>query len=60
MSYSLSIVKVKKGEKKAIIQRKLDQLDYSEKGLNAKQYCGKIKLQEDPLEYQKKMRDEWE
>jgi hypothetical protein len=26
---------------------------------NSKKYCGKIKLQEDPLVIQKNMRDEW-
>lgn len=28
-------------------------------GLNVKKYAGKIKLKEDPLDIQKKMRDEW-
>jgi hypothetical protein len=30
------------------------------KGVNTKKYCGTIKLREDPLAIQKKMRDEWE
>lgn len=30
------------------------------KGVNTKKYCGTIKLKEDPLAIQKKMRDEWE
>ena len=30
------------------------------KGVNTKKYCGVIKLKEDPLEIQKKMRDEWQ
>ena len=30
------------------------------KGVNAKKYCGVIKLKENPLDIQKKMRDEWE
>ncbi len=30
------------------------------KGVNTKKYCGIIKLKEDPLTIQKKMRDEWE
>jgi len=28
-------------------------------GVNTKKYCGTIKLKEDPLAIQKKMRDEW-
>lgn len=31
----------------------------SGKKLSAEKYLGIIKLQEDPLEYQKRMRDEW-
>jgi hypothetical protein len=30
------------------------------KGVNTKKYGGTIKLKEDPLAIQKKMRDEWE
>ena len=30
------------------------------KGVNTKKYCGVIKLKEDPMVIQKKMRDEWE
>jgi hypothetical protein len=30
------------------------------KGVNTKKYGGTIKLNEDPLETQKRMRDEWE
>jgi hypothetical protein len=30
------------------------------KKLDAKKYCGVIKLKEDPLSIQKKLRDEWE
>jgi hypothetical protein len=30
------------------------------KRLNAKKYVGVLKLKEDPLEIQKRMRDEWE
>jgi hypothetical protein len=30
------------------------------KGVDTKKYCGSIKLKEDPLKIQKKMRDEWE
>jgi hypothetical protein len=30
------------------------------KGVNTKKYGGTVKLREDPLAIQKKMRDEWE
>jgi len=30
------------------------------KGVDTKKYCGTIKLAEDPMVIQKKMRDEWE
>jgi len=30
------------------------------KGVNTKKYCGAIKLKEDPLVIQIKMRDEWQ
>jgi hypothetical protein len=32
----------------------------SRKKLDAKKYCGVIKLKEDPLVIQKRLRDEWE
>lgn len=49
--------------KKGASKKEMD--DISEKlrvrkGVNTKKYCGVIKLNEDPLLIQKKMRDEWE
>jgi hypothetical protein len=32
----------------------------SKKGLNAKKYCGTVKIKEDGLVLQKRLRDEWE
>ena len=32
----------------------------SKKGINTKKYCGVISLKEDPLELQKKWRNEWQ
>jgi hypothetical protein len=32
----------------------------TKKGFDAYKYCGVIKLTEDPLEFQKRIRDEWE
>ena len=40
------------------INKKLRHLP-SRKKLDAKKYCGVIKLKEDPLVIQKKLRDEW-
>ncbi len=42
-----------------LINKKLNQIP-SRKKLDAKKYCGVIKLKEDPLAIQKKLRDEWE
>ncbi len=42
-----------------LINEKLSQLS-TRKKLDAKKYCGIIKLKEDPLVIQKKLRDEWE
>ncbi len=50
---------IKKGTKKAEFDKKLLDLKNIKK-FDAHKFCGTIKLQEDPLEIQKKMRDEWE
>jgi hypothetical protein len=59
-SFYLSIIIVKKGDNKVAIQKMLEKLDKNEKGLDTKKYCGKIHLDVDPIEYQKKIRNEWE
>jgi hypothetical protein len=41
------------------INKKLGQMPLRKK-LEAKKYCGVIKLKEDPLQIQKKLRDEWQ
>jgi hypothetical protein len=41
------------------INQKLSQMP-SRKKLDAKKYCGVIRLKEDPLIIQKKLRDEWD
>jgi hypothetical protein len=46
--------KEKKKEVNAILKK-----IQPEKGLDAKKYCGKLSLDMDPLNYQKKSRDEW-
>lgn len=40
--------------------KKLMNAKKSKKGLDAKKYLGIIKLKENPLEIQKRMRDEWQ
>jgi hypothetical protein len=44
----------------AAIREKLKSLPHQKKGVDTKKYCGVIKLKEDPLLIQKKMRDEWQ
>ena len=41
------------------VNKLLNQLS-SKKKLDAKRFCGVIKLKEDPLEIQRRLRDEWE
>ncbi len=56
------ILVLKKGATKQEIEqinKKLEQMPLRKK-LEAKKYCGVIKLKEDPLLIQKKLRDEWE
>ena len=55
------VLVLKKGATKkeiAAIRKKLKKLPT--KGVDTKKYCGVIKLKEDPLEIQKKRRDEWQ
>lgn len=40
------------------IRKKLGKMP--NKGVDTKKYCGVIKLKEDPLEIQKRLRNEWE
>lgn len=56
------VLVLKKGASKKEIERinKKLRLLPSRKKLDAKKYCGVIKLTEDPLIIQKKMRDDWE
>ena len=50
---------IKKGEDKISIQKALKSVRVR-KGINAFKYCGKVKLNEEPLTIQKNLRDEWE
>ncbi len=49
---------IKQGSSKASIKQLIEKLQ-SNKGIDAKKFCGVIKLKEHPLIIQKKLRDEW-
>jgi len=53
---------IKQGSTEAIINELLVKLFEKKKtkGIDAKKYCGILKLKEDALTIQKQMRDEWE
>ena len=55
----MSLIILKTDEKQKIVRKVISKLKVT-KGLDATKYCGKIKLISDPLEHQKKLRDEWE
>ena len=50
---------IKKGTDKKEIEKAISNFK-SAKKFDAYKHCGTIKLREEPLEIQKKMRDEWE
>jgi len=55
----MTVITLKKNETPQITEKKVRHAEKQHKGLNAKKYCGKIKLKEDPLTYQRRIRDEW-
>jgi hypothetical protein len=58
---SVMVLVLKQGASKKEIEalrKKLEKLP--SKGVDTKKYCGVIKLKEDPMAIQKKMRDEWQ
>ena len=50
---------IKKNTNKKEVQKQIEKA-LGTKGVNTHKYCGVIKLKEDPLVIQKRMRDEWE
>jgi hypothetical protein len=58
---SIMVTVIKSGANKQIIAKRLKAL-YStpKKGFNASKFCGILKIEEDPLIIQKRLRDEWE
>lgn len=54
----MGVVILRKGYLKKDYLESLNEIDKKLKVLDAHKYCGIIKLQEDPVEYQKKLRNE--
>ena len=56
------VTTLKKNASKEFIDKLWEKLSTAKrsKGVKTLAYCGKIKLQIDPLEMQKKLRDEWD
>jgi hypothetical protein len=55
------VTTIKKGATKKEIHSLLEaHSQKSKKGTDIKKYCGVLNLKEDPLELQKKWRNEWE
>lgn len=52
---------IKQGSTRELINALLAKLFEKKKtkGIDAYKYCGRLKLNEDPLTIQKKLRDEW-
>ncbi|HEX6983206.1 MAG TPA: hypothetical protein VF181_10635 [Balneolaceae bacterium] len=55
----MSITVLKKGEDIAELKSKMKSAREDIKGLDAKKYLGVIELKEDPVKYQKRIREEW-
>ena len=54
------VVILKKGSALSVIQNLIESLKKRHKGFNAHKFCGAIKLKENPIDIQKKMRNEWD
>ena len=52
------VIEITKSMSKADIQKALASIPAPKK-LNARQFLGTVKWPEDPIAYQKRMRDEW-
>lgn len=51
---------IKKGDSKSSIKKALQKIqEENGKGFDAKKYSGILKLDEDPLDIQRSLRDEW-
>ena len=54
---TMKTITITKKDRKQTYIRKLNQITL--KGLDAKKYCGILKIEDDPLKIQKRLRDEW-
>ena len=54
------VITIKKGTKPEKINSQLSKLIDKKSGVDTRKYCGVIKLKEDAMKIQKRMRDEWE
>ena len=56
------VVVIKKGDSIEKINKLLAKLQAkaAKKGVDTRKYCGTIKLKENPVEIQRKLRDEWD
>lgn len=53
----MSSITISRGDKKQVYSSKLKKVKL--KGLDAKRYCGKLIIKEDPIKLQRRLRDEW-
>lgn len=51
---------IKKGTPRKEIKKRINDAVSKSRRRNIKKYAGKLKLDIDPLEYQRQMRNEWE
>ncbi|MDH5400290.1 MAG: hypothetical protein OEX02_19205 [Cyclobacteriaceae bacterium] len=58
-NYEKMVTVIKKGGSKKQLKDQIEKA-LKTKGVDTHKFCGVIKLKEDPLEIQKRMRDEWE
>ena len=53
----MKTITITRRDRKQTYTRKLKRITL--KGLDAKKYCGILKIEDDPLKIQKRLRDEW-
>ncbi|MDZ7719987.1 MAG: hypothetical protein U5K72_14315 [Balneolaceae bacterium] len=53
------VTTIKKGASEESVKQKYEKLTKASKKNNLRKYCGVISLKKDPVELQRKWRDEW-
>ena len=53
----MKTITITRKDQKQAYTKKLNRITL--KGLDAKKYCGKLKIEENPLKIQERLRDEW-